>query len=117
MQYLLMIYQNENAPTPDRTPEQMQEYMGAWMAYTQSLKDEGIFVAGDALHPTPTATTVRLREGAAVTLDGPFAETKEHLGGYYLVNVADRAQAEAAASRCPGLQTGCAIEVREIMVF
>jgi hypothetical protein len=84
--------------------------------YTQWLKDSGAYVAGDALAPTSSATTVRVRDGKTLTTDGPFAETKEQLGGYYLVEVENLDDAIAAAARCPGASGGT-MEVRPIVVF
>jgi len=89
---------------------------GAYMAYTQALKDAGAFVAGDPLQPSTTATTVRLRNDTRQVLDGPYADTKEQLGGYYLVEVKDLDEAVAWAARCPGATHGV-MEVRPVMVI
>jgi hypothetical protein len=86
------------------------------MAYTADLESTGAFVAGDALQPIATATSVRIRNGERMITDGPFAETKEQLGGYYLVEAKDLDAAIEWATKCPGAHAGT-IEVRPIMVF
>ena len=115
MQYLLMIYQNEAeyGKIDAATGKKMMEEYGA---FTQSIIQSGNFKAGDALQPTTTATTVRVREGRTLTTDGPFAETREQLGGYYLVEAKDLDAAVAIAARIPGAKTG-SIEVRPIRVY
>ena len=112
-QYMLLIY----SPT-DRTPspEEMQAEMPKWFSYTQELQSSGAMVAGDALEPADTATTVRVREGETVISDGPFAETKEALGGYYLIDVPDLDAALGWAAKIPNVGYG-SIEVRPIVVF
>ena len=85
-------------------------------AYTQSIIQSGHFKAGDGLQPASTATTVRVREGKTLTTDGPFAETREQLGGYYLVDAKDLDTALGLAARIPGAKTG-SIEVRPVMVY
>lgn len=119
MQYLLLIYSDEKADAArmdelgeaDRKAE-----LGKWFVYTEELKTAGVLVAGDALQPTATATTVRARNGDPITIDGPFAETKEQLGGYYLIDCKDLDEALKWAAKCPGTEHG-AIEVRPIMSF
>src|SRR6266852_5417338 len=115
MQYLLMIYQNEAeyGKIDAATGKKMMEEYGA---FTQSIIQSGNFKAGDALQPTTTATTVRVRDGKTLTTDGPFAETREQLGGYYLVEAKDLDAALAMAARIPGAKTG-SIEVRPIRVY
>jgi|SRR5712671_1398803 hypothetical protein len=115
MQYLLMIYQNEAeyGKIDAATGKKMMEEYGA---FTQSIIQSGNFKAGDALQPTTTATTVRVRDGKTLTTDGPFAETREQLGGYYLVEAKDLDAAVAIAARIPGAKTG-SIEVRPIRVY
>jgi hypothetical protein len=115
MQYLLLIYEAEKA-TADFTPAAAQQMFEDYMAYSKSIKDSGNMIAGDALQPTSTATTVRVRDGKTLTTDGPFAETREQLGGYYLVNAADLDEAIKLAARIPSSKWG-SIEVRPIMVF
>ncbi len=115
MQYMLLIYSAESAePTPG-TPE-METHMGGYMAFTQDIKEKGLMVAGDPLQPVATATTVRVRDGNTQTIDGPFAETKETLGGYYILNCKDLDEAIEYAARIPSANLG-SIEIRPIMVF
>jgi hypothetical protein len=119
MQYILLIYSNEAADADAMktlSPEQRQATLGEWFSYTEALKTAKAYVAGDALQPTGTATTVRLRNGDRMITDGPFAETKEQLGGYYLIEAKDLDEAIAWAGRCPGAKNG-SVEVRPIMVF
>jgi hypothetical protein len=115
MQYLLMIYQNEvdYGKIDAATGKKMMEEYGA---FTQSIIQSGNFKAGDRLQPTSTATTVRLREGKILTTDGPFAETREQLGGYYLIEARDLDAALAIAARIPSARMG-SIEVRPIWVY
>jgi hypothetical protein len=112
-QYMLLIYSPaEGGPSP----EEMQAEMPRWFEYTQALQDSGAMVAGDALQPIDTATTVRVRDGETVITDGPFAETKEILGGYYIVDVPDLDAALQWAARIPNAPYG-SVEVRPVMVF
>jgi hypothetical protein len=115
MQYLLMIYSNqaEVSKMDAATGQKMMEEYGA---FTQSIVQSGNFKAGDRLQPTATATTVRVRDGKTLTTDGPFAETREQLGGYYLVEAKDLDAAIAIAARIPGARIG-SIEVRPIWVY
>jgi hypothetical protein len=115
MQYLLMIYQNEveYAKLDAATSQKMMEEYGK---FTQSIIQSGNFKAGDRLRPTTTATTVRVRDGKTLTTDGPFAETREQLGGYYLIEAKDLDTALAIAARIPSARLG-AIEVRPIWVY
>ena len=115
MKYLCLIYDDES--TWGKMPkEQADAMMGEYYAFTEGIKKSGQYVAGDALQPTQTATTVRVRNGKISTTDGPFAETKEQLGGYYLINAKDLNDAIQVASRIPSARVG-SIEVRPIMVF
>jgi hypothetical protein len=114
MQYLVLIYSEESTEAPD--PEQIGAVMEEYNAYTQMLRDRGAFVAGEALQPTATATTVRIRDGRTMTTDGPFAETKEALGGFYQVEAKDLDEALALGAACPGAKWG-SIEVRPIIDF
>jgi hypothetical protein len=112
MQYLLLIYRNETEAakmSEADIPVMMKEYGD----FTQGIVKSGHFRAGDALQPVRTATTVRVRDGKTVTTDGPFAETKEQLGGYYLVEAKDLDEAIRIAARIPGARDG-SIEVRPI---
>lgn len=112
MQYMLLIHANE-AAYQARSQQEMSQTYAAYMAYTEALKQAGAWVAGDRLQPTNTATTVRVVDGKTQVLDGPYAETKEQLGGYYLINVPDLDAALSWAARCPGASHGT-IEVRPI---
>ncbi len=110
-QYMLLIY----GPTDGGpSPEEMAADMPRWYEYTQGLKDAGVHVAGDALHGVDAATTVRVRDGQSQITDGPFAETKEFLGGYYIIDVPDLDTALAHAERVPGAYYG-SIEVRPVL--
>ncbi|MDA9433270.1 YciI family protein [Bradyrhizobium sp. CCBAU 51627] len=115
MQYLLLIYRNENYMT-DMSATDRQKLTGEYGAYTQSIIQSGHFKAGDGLQPTTTATTVRVRDGKTMTTDGPFAETREQLGGYYLVEAKDIDDAVALAARIPDAKRG-SIEVRPVMIY
>ena len=115
MQYLLLIYRNE-AEQAKMDAAAGQKMMGEYGAFTQSIIRSGNFKAGDGLQPTSTATTVRVRDGKTLTTDGPFAETREQLAGYYLVEAKDLDAALAIAARIPGAKVG-SIEVRPIMVY
>ena len=115
MQYLLLIYGNEKSQN-EMSEARQKEVVGEWMAYTEAMKKSGAFVAGDALQPVATATSVRLRDGERIITDGPYAETKEQLGGYYLVECKDLDGALEWAGKCPGARDGT-IEVRPVMVF
>ncbi len=115
MQYLLMIYRNE-AELGTLTAADRQKMMAEYGSFTQSIIQSGNFKAGDGLQPTSTATTVRVRDGKTLTTDGPFAETREQLGGYYLVEAKDLNAAIEIAARIPGAKAG-SIEVRPVMVY
>lgn len=112
MNYLLLIYEDEKAlhARDEKTRNQVFQEYGA---FTASVRDGGQFVAGDALQPTSTATSVRVRDGETITTDGPFAETKEQLGGFYLVSAKDLDEAISLAARIPSARFGT-IEVRPI---
>ncbi len=112
MQYLLMIYQNEveYAKIDEATS---QKILGEYQAFTQSIVQSGNYKGGDRLRPTTTATTVRVRDGKTLTTDGPFAETREQLAGYYLIEAKDIDAATAIAARIPSARIG-SIEVRPI---
>jgi hypothetical protein len=110
MQYLLLIHTPE---TTERPSDDAAAEMAAYNAFTQEIIDRGLFKGGEALQPTTTATTVRVRDGETVTTDGPFAETKEALGGYYLVDAADLDAAIEVAAKIPGAARG-SIEVRPV---
>jgi hypothetical protein len=115
MQYLLMIYRNE-AELGKMSAAERKQMMADYGTFTQSIVQSGHFKAGDGLQPTTTATTVRVREGKMLTTDGPFAETREQLGGYYLIEAKDLDTALGIAARIPGAKTG-SIEVRPVMIY
>jgi hypothetical protein len=115
MQYMLLIYNDESA-MKGVTQADRDAMFKDYRAFTQRLIQGGHMKAGDALQPTSTATTVRVRDGKTLTTDGPFAETKEALGGYYLVEAADLDQAIKLAAQVPGARGG-SIEVRPVMAL
>jgi hypothetical protein len=115
MQYLLMIYRSE-AELGTMNAADRKNMTAEYGVFTQSIIQSGNFKAGDGLQPTSTATTVRVRDGKTLTTDGPFAETREQLGGYYLVEAKDLNAALEIAARIPGAKTG-SIEVRPVMVY
>ena len=115
MQYMLLIYGEENGWESLGEEEQGEIYQ-AYLKFTKDLEDSGAMVAGDALQPTQTATTVRVKNDETLTTDGPFAETKEQLGGYYLINADSLDEAIEWAARIPASRHG-SVEVRPVMVF
>jgi hypothetical protein len=118
MRYLLLIYGDEaarQAQLEHASPEDQAVEMKAWYDYTDWLRDKGWYLAGEALQPTSTATTVRGTESGSLTTDGPFAETKEQLGGYYLIRCQNLDEAIEAATRIPSVAFGGAVEVRPLM--
>jgi hypothetical protein len=113
VRYALLIYANEQewaSQSQEETEAQFQEYM----AFTKDIVDRGINKGGEALQATSTATTVRVRDGETVTTDGPFAETKEQLGGFYILECKDLDEAVEAAARIPDVRRG-SIEIRPVM--
>jgi hypothetical protein len=112
MEYLLLIYSNEKTWEAMSQPE-FQAIYGEYNAFTESIKKSGNYKGGNPLQPTTTATTVRVQGGKTLRTDGPFAETKEQLGGYYLVEAKDLDEAIALAARIPSARMG-SIEVRPI---
>jgi hypothetical protein len=115
MRYLLAIYGDEQR-FATATEAENAAVSEAYNAFTKDIVDRGLFQSGEALQPTSTATTVRVRDGRTLTTDGPFAETKEQFGGYYLVDCKDLDEAIELAARIPGAATG-SIEVRPVMEF
>lgn len=115
MKYLCLIYEDETIWSKMPKAES-DRYMGDYGALTQDVKKNGQYLAGEALQPTASATTIRVRNGTTLTTDGPFAETKEQLGGFYLVDAKDLNDAIQIAARIPSARHG-AIEVRPIMTF
>ena len=112
MQYLLMIHANEKAMQA-ASPDQTASVLAAYGAYTKAVTDAGVRLASQRLRPTSSATTVRVQNGKTQVLNGPYAEVKEQLGGFYLIDAPDLDSAISWAARCPGAQHG-AIEVRPI---
>ena len=110
MQYLLLIYENEQRFSQGYDEAETKEYQAFAKEYAKAIK------GSNALQPTAAAKTVRLRNGKAATTDGPFAETKEQLGGYYLVDAADIKEAEKMTTKIPGARFG-SVEIRPIMTF
>lgn len=112
MQYLLLIYGNENAML-NAPKEASSQMLGAYMAYTEALKKSGVWVGSNRLRPTSEATTVRNPAGKKSVINGPFAETREQLAGYYLIEAPDLDAALSWAARCPGASHG-SVEVRPV---
>ena len=115
MRYLLLIYQDEAAHAQWSQEQLTAEYQ-AYNEFTQVVAQNGAMQGSEALMPTNTATTVRVRQGKTVTTDGPFAETKEQLGGYYLLKCKDLEEAITLAARIPAATDG-SIEIRPVMEF
>jgi hypothetical protein len=115
MKYLCLIYDNE--PQLARMSKtEADAFMGEYFAFTDAIRKSGHYLGGEALQPVGTATTIRIRNGKMSTTDGPFAETKEQLGGFYLIEAKDLDDAIEVASRIPSARYG-SIELRPIMVF
>ncbi len=112
MKYMLLIYADE-AGFKTATPADVGQMMAAYSAYTEALNKAGVLAASDRLQPVASATTVRTSKGKTEVLNGPYAETKEQLGGYYLIDVPDLDTALSWASRCPGASGGT-MEVRPV---
>lgn len=112
MQYLLTLYADESGWN-QMTPAQQQQGVAAYAAYTEALRSAGALIGSNRLRPSATATTLRTVDGKTQVLDGPFAESKEQLGGYYLIEAPDLDAAMQWAGRCPGVQHGV-VEVRAI---
>jgi hypothetical protein len=115
MKYLCLIYDDEKTMA-GMTPSEGEAFMGEYFAFTEGIRESGHYVAGEALQPVSSATTVRIRNGQQSTTDGPFAETKEQLGGFYMIEARDLNDALQVASRIPSARTG-SIEVRPVHVF
>jgi hypothetical protein len=113
MQYLLLIYHNE-AGWAGLSDDEKAKVMAEYRSFTESIAKSGNYKAGEELQPTSTATTVRVRNGKPLLTDGPFAETREQLGGFYLVEARDLDEATALAARIPSARDG-SIEVRPIV--
>ena len=112
MKYMLLIYRNE-ADMLAASKAQVEQMTGAYTAYTEAMRKAGVIVGGDRLQPVSVATTVRVADGKTTVLDGPYIESKEQLGGYFLIDVPDLDAALSWAERCPGASTGL-VEVRPV---
>jgi hypothetical protein len=115
MRYLLLIYTQEQAEV-EATPAEQEAIMEAYFAFSKAVREAGVMLGGEALQPTTTATTVRVRGDKTLTADGPFAETKEQLGGYYMLECPDLDEAIEWAARIPGAGHG-SIEIRPLVEF
>jgi hypothetical protein len=113
VKYALLIYEDEATMPSSGSPEGQDLYQ-KYLSFTKDISEEGINRAGEALHGTDTATSVRVRGGEVSVTDGPFAETKEQLGGFYLIEVDDLDKAIGVASRVPAAQTG-SVEIRPLV--
>jgi len=113
MKYLCLIYDDEKM-WPSMPKAEAETMMGEYFAFTEAVKQSGHYVGGNALQPTSTATCVRVRQGKTTTTDGPFAETKEQLGGYFVVDVTGLDRALELAAQIPGAKMG-SIEVRPVL--
>jgi hypothetical protein len=115
MRYLCLIY-DEEKKLGSMSKNESDAFMGEYLAFTDGIRKSGHYIGGEALQPVQTATTVRVRNGKVSTTDGPFAETKEQLGGFYLINARDLNDAIQVASKIPSARLG-SVEVRPIQEF
>jgi hypothetical protein len=115
MKYLCLIYDEEKR-VGSMSKSESDAFMGEYSAFTEEVKKSGHYLGGEALQPVQTATTIRIRNGKMSTTDGPFAETKEQLGGFYLLEARDLNDAIQVASKIPSARLGC-IEVRPVVDF
>ena len=115
MQYALTIY-DDQSNWGDARPDEVRTMMDGYRKFGEEVTESGAFVAGEGLQPVSSATTVRVQGGERLVTDGPFAETKEQLGGFYLLDCKDLDEAIGYAAKIPGAQSGC-IEVRPVRVF
>ena len=115
MKYICLIYDEEKKAAA-MTKAEGDAFMGEYFAFTEGIKKSGQYVGGEALQPVQSATTVRVRNGKMSTTDGPFAETKEQLGGFYLITANDLDEALQVASKIPSARIG-SVEVRPVMDF
>lgn len=114
MQYLIMAMETEDEFAAREDPERADEYWAGWQAYIAALTESGALAGAGGLHPPAMSTTVRLRDGRRVVHDGPYADTKEQLGGYFVVDVPDLDAALQWAARCPSAAQG-SVEVRPLL--
>ena len=115
MKYMLTIY-DDQSNWGDAPPDAVRTMMDGYRRFGEEVTANGAYVAGEALDPVSTATTVRVQGGERLVTDGPFAETKEQLGGFYLLDCKDLDEAIEYAAKIPGAQSGC-VEVRPVRVF
>ena len=115
MKYLCLIY-DEEKKLGGMSKSESDAFMGEYFAFTEGIRNSGHYVAGEALQPVQTATTVRVRSGKVSTTDGPFAETKEQLGGFYMIEARDLNDAIQVASKIPSARLG-SVEVRPVVDF
>lgn len=115
MKYMLLIYGDQVAHAA-KSEADLNAEMQAYFAFNGLTQQRGMLVAGEALHPVTTAKTVRVRDGKTLTIDGPFAETKEQLGGYYVLDCKDLDEAIEMATHIPGVRDG-SVEIRPLVVF
>jgi hypothetical protein len=115
MKYMLLIYNNQSE-APQFTPEEQQANAQAWFAFSAEAQAAGVLLYNDGLAPITSATTVRVRDGKTLITDGPFAETHEQLGGYYMFECKDLDEAISWAAKNPGAKYG-SIEVRPVNVY
>lgn len=113
MRYMLLIYVGDGAG-PERGSEAAAAEMPEWVAYTRELSEAGVLLGGDPLDMANTAVTVRVRQGETLSTDGPFAETKEVLGGYYMIDVDSMEEAITWGAKIPSVRYG-SIEVRRVL--
>ncbi len=113
MRYLFLIAEDESIMAA-WTPKDYQRVIGEYVEFNRAAKAAGVYLGGEPLQPIATATTIRVRDDQTTATDGPFAETKEQLGGFYMLDCEDLDEAMAWAARIPGAKTGC-VEVRPIM--
>ena len=115
MKYLCLIY-DEERNMASMSKAESDAFMGEYFAFTEGIRQSGQYIGGEALQPVQSATTVRIRNGKMSTTDGPFAETKEQLGGFYLIEAKDLNEALQVASKIPSARTG-SVEVRPVVDF
>jgi hypothetical protein len=115
MRYMFLIYTNE-VEDAKATPAQQEQSMNDYNAFGKEAETRGLMLGGDALHPTTTATTLKVRDGKTLTTDGPYVETKEQLGGFYILNCKDINEAIEMGAKIPGAKHG-SVEIRPIMEF
>ena len=115
MRYVCLIYEDEKV-LENMPKEEADAFFGEYFGFTEDIKTSGKYIAGEALQPVATAASLRMRNGKLSTTDGPFAETKEQLGGFYLIEARDLNEAMQVAAKIPGVRTGT-VEVRPVVDF